>query len=83
MNVIFPDFRRLANTHIDSYVKNSDKKGGKMKKKCQCSPEEKRKQVELKAYELWEKAGSPFGRDQEFWYTAEVIIQKPPKKIKC
>ncbi len=55
-----------------------------MKKKYQCSPEEKRKKVELKAYELWERAGSPMGRDQEFWYTAEVIIQNPEKKkIKC
>ncbi|MGC3958742.1 MAG: DUF2934 domain-containing protein [Verrucomicrobiota bacterium] len=23
------------------------------------------------AYQLWEKAGHPAGRDQEFWYAAE------------
>lgn len=23
------------------------------------------------AYQLWEKAGRPIGRDQEFWYEAE------------
>lgn len=23
------------------------------------------------AYQLWEKAGHPIGRDQEFWYEAE------------
>ena len=50
------------------------------KKQCKCTPEQKHKQVELKAYELWQKAGSPMGRDQEFWYTAVAIIDKPGKK---
>jgi hypothetical protein len=29
------------------------------------------------AYELWEKAGSPHGRDQEFWFKAEArLVEK-------
>ena len=50
------------------------------KKQSKCCSEQKHKQVELKAYELWQKAGSPMGRDQEFWYTAEVILQTPKNK---
>ena len=54
------------------------------KQPTKCSAEQKHKQVELKAYELWQRAGSPIGRDQEFWYTAEVIIKNPgKKKAKC
>lgn len=46
--------------------------------------EKKHKEVEQKAYELWQKAGSPIGRDQEFWYTAEVIVKNPKRqKVKC
>ena len=49
-----------------------------------CSPEQKRQQIERKAYELWQKAGAPMGRDQEFWYTAEILIKNPEhKKTKC
>lgn len=51
-----------------------------MQKKQKCTPEQKHKQVELKAYELWQKAGSPIGRDQEFWYTAVAVLENPPKK---
>ena len=29
------------------------------------------KDIEKKAYELWEKAGRPGGRDSEFWETAK------------
>lgn len=55
-----------------------------MKKQSKCSAEQKRKMVALKAYELWQKAGSPMGRDQEFWYTAEVIVKNPEKqKVRC
>ena len=52
----------------------------KKQSKCSCSAEQKRKKVELKAYELWQRAGSPMGRDQEFWYTAEIILKGPNKK---
>jgi hypothetical protein len=27
--------------------------------------------VAVRAYELWEKAGKPDGRDEEFWHFAE------------
>ena len=50
------------------------------KKQSKCTPEQKHKQVELKAYELWQKAGSPIGRDQEFWYTAVAVLENPAKK---
>ena len=51
-----------------------------MKKQTKCTPEQKHQQVQLKAYELWQKAGSPIGRDQEFWYTAVAILDNPSKK---
>ena len=51
-----------------------------MKKQCKCSAEQKHKMVELKAYELWQKAGSPMGRDQEFWYTAVAVLENKAKK---
>lgn len=37
------------------------------------------------AYRLWQDAGSPDGRDQEFWYAAEeqVTAAKPPVKPKA
>lgn len=50
------------------------------KKQSKMTPEQKHKQVELKAYELWQRAGSPMGRDQEFWYTAVAVIDSPHKK---
>ena len=53
------------------------------KKQCKCTSEKHHQQVALKAYQLWQQAGSPMGRDQEFWYTAEVIIRNPQKKTKC
>lgn len=33
------------------------------------------------AYRLWQDAGSPHGRDQEFWYAAETQVKgaKPAK----
>ena len=51
-----------------------------MKKQTKCTPEQKHKQVQLKAYELWQKAGSPMGRDQEFWYTAVAVLDNSSKK---
>lgn len=37
--------------------------------------------VQNLAYQLWQDAGSPDGRDQEFWYAAEVQVRtaKPAK----
>jgi len=35
---------------------------------------EKELRTQRLAYELWEKAGRPYGRDAEFWDRAEVIL---------
>ena len=51
-----------------------------MKKQTKCNPEQRHQQVQLKAYELWQQAGSPMGRDQEFWYTAMAVLDNPPKR---
>ena len=51
-------------------------------KESKCSPEQKHKQIQLKAYELWQKAGSPLGRDQEFWYTAVAVVDGVSKRKK-
>ncbi|WP_019999003.1 DUF2934 domain-containing protein [Aureimonas ureilytica] len=32
-------------------------------------------QVRQRAYELWEKAGRPWGREHEFWAIASVEIE--------
>jgi len=31
--------------------------------------------IRQRAYELWEKEGSPHGRDQEFWERARLMVQ--------
>ena len=36
-----------------------------------------REQVALMAYEVWEKAGRPHGRDWEFWFEAERQLHQP------
>lgn len=33
-------------------------------------------EIEQLAYHLWEKAGYPDGRDQDFWYEAEKTIRE-------
>lgn len=36
------------------------------------------------AYRLWQDAGSPAGRDQEFWFAAETqVAAKPTPKPKA
>jgi hypothetical protein len=30
--------------------------------------------IELRAYELWEQAGRPFGRSEEFWFLASTEL---------
>ena len=32
-------------------------------------------EIQRLAYHLWEKAGYPDGRDQDFWYEAEKVIR--------
>ena len=36
----------------------------------------RRKKVRARAYELWEQAGCPPGRDQEFWLEAERQLKE-------
>ena len=38
------------------------------------SPTEER--IRIRAYELWELAGQPPGREDEFWYQAEKEIRE-------
>jgi DUF2934 family protein len=37
-------------------------------------------QVERRAYELWQQAGEPKGRDQEFYHQAEQELQGADEK---
>ncbi len=41
-----------------------------------------RMEVVRRAYELWEKAGKPEGRDQEFYHEAERELEGDPKTPK-
>jgi hypothetical protein len=34
-----------------------------------------------RAYELWEQAGKPDGRDQEFYHQAEQELQKTNEQV--
>ena len=38
------------------------------------------KTIAERAYELWEKAGRPHGRDQEYWFQAENEGTKPGRR---
>ena len=33
-------------------------------------------QIRMRAHELWEQAGKPNGREDEFWHLAERDLQK-------
>lgn len=33
------------------------------------------------AYRLWQDAGGPHGRDQEFWYAAEAQVSAAPAEV--
>jgi hypothetical protein len=35
----------------------------------------RKREVRARAYELWDQAGRPSGRDQEFWFRAEDELQ--------
>jgi hypothetical protein len=39
-----------------------------------------KEQIIHRAYELWEQAGKPEGRDQEFYHQAEQELQAEPAK---
>jgi hypothetical protein len=34
-------------------------------------------QIRIRAYTLWEQAGKPEGREEEFWHLAERDLQEP------
>jgi hypothetical protein len=42
-------------------------------------PEPTKTEIELRAYELWEQAGKPRGRDLEFYYAAEQELRNKDK----
>jgi Protein of unknown function (DUF2934) len=39
-----------------------------------------KEQIIHRAYELWEQAGKPDGRDEEFYHQAEKELQAAPPK---
>ncbi len=39
--------------------------------------QDKARRVRERAYALWQQAGCPAGRDQEFWYDAEAAETEP------
>ena len=40
-----------------------------------------RKSIAARAYQLWEQAGKPAGRDEEFWLRAEAELTKAPAAL--
>ena len=42
-------------------------------------PEPTKKEIEARAYQLWEKAGQPKGRDDEFWHLAQQELRNGDK----
>ena len=40
---------------------------------------ETKKEIEARAYQLWEKAGQPAGREDEFWYLAQQELRNEDK----
>jgi hypothetical protein len=40
-----------------------------------------KREIECLAYKLWEKAGQPQGRDQEFYLEAERELEQKPVSI--
>ena len=42
-------------------------------------PEPTKKEIEARAYQLWEKAGQPEGREDEFWHLAQQELRNEDK----
>jgi hypothetical protein len=42
-------------------------------------PEPTKKEIEARAYQLWEKAGQPEGREDEFWQLAQQELRNEDK----
>jgi DNA-binding response OmpR family regulator len=45
----------------------------------QAKPNVAQPDVALRAYQLWEAAGRPQGRDEEFYFQAEEELRQPPR----
>lgn len=45
-------------------------------------PAPKHEEIEARARQLWQIAGSPSGRDQEFWLAAESEIKVERRQVK-
>jgi hypothetical protein len=39
-------------------------------------------EIQTRAYQLWEQAGKPEGRDQEFWHQAERELMEKTENLK-
>jgi Protein of unknown function (DUF2934) len=37
-------------------------------------------EIRTRAHELWEQAGKPEGREDEFWHLAERDLQEKPER---
>ena len=44
----------------------------------QLDPDDLAEQIRRRAYELWEEAGSPEGKENEFWLQAEREVTSHP-----
>ena len=42
-------------------------------------PEPSKEEIEARAYQLWDKAGKPAGREKEFWDLAEEELRNEDK----
>ncbi len=42
-------------------------------------PEPSKLEIEARAYQLWEQAGRPVGREADFWHLAEQELRKENK----
>ncbi|MCU0784216.1 MAG: DUF2934 domain-containing protein [Verrucomicrobia bacterium] len=44
-------------------------------------PQPSRETIAERAYHLWEQAGKPSGRDEEFWLRAEAELSAPASAV--
>jgi hypothetical protein len=42
-------------------------------------PEPSKREIDARAYQLWEKAGRPEGREDEFWHLAQQELRNEDK----
>ena len=51
---------------------------GRQVRKMNDGPVENREELQLLAYRLWEGAGRPIGKSNEYWYRAEDLLHRRP-----